>query len=270
VKHRLAKFILVCGLAFAAFVATAQTNEPKVLPTLYLIGDSTVRNNTRGLQGWGDPLKANFDAEKIRVENRALGGRSSRTFFTEGLWEKVRTQLKPGDYVIMQFGHNDGGSLTQNRGRGSLKGIDDRTEEITRTNGTKELVHTFGWYLKKYVADTKAQGATPIVCSLIPRNDWKDERVLRGTNSYEFFASEVARQANVGFINLHEIIARKYEAEGQGAVTRKYFLNEHTHTTPEGATFNALAVVEGIRALTNSPLATLLRPDRAGNKSGGN
>ena len=130
-------------------------------PTLYLIGDSTVRNNTRGLQGWGDPLKLHFDSEKIRVENRALGGRSSRTFYTEGLWEKVRAELKAGDFVIMQFGHNDGGSLMQNRGRGSLKGTDVRTEETIRANGAKEVVHTFGWYLRKYVSDTKPKALRP-------------------------------------------------------------------------------------------------------------
>ena len=256
--NRIASISLGIIVLFAS-LAGAQTNPATNLPTLYLIGDSTVRNNTRGLQGWGDPLKAYFDSEKIKVENRALGGRSSRTFLTEGLWEKVRAQLKPGDYVLMQFGHNDGGSLTQNRARGSLKGVDHRTQEVTLTNGTKEVVQTFGWYLKKYVSDTKAQGATPIVCSLIPRNDWREGRVLRGTNSYEFFAQEVARLEGVGFINLHEIIARKYEAEGQGPVTRKYFLNEHTHTTPEGAAFNAAAVVEGLRALTNCPLVGFLR-----------
>src|SRR6185436_12699803 len=183
-------------------------------PTLWLIGDSTVRNNTRGQQGWGDPIKDLFDPGKIRVENQALGGRSSRTFFTEGLWEKVRAELKPGDFVLMQFGHNDGRSLTQSRARASLKGVDERTEEITRTNGTKEIVHTFGWYMRRYVTDTKAKGATPIVCSLIPRNDWKDGRVLRSTNSYAQFAAEVARQEHVGFLDLHEIIALKYEIEG--------------------------------------------------------
>lgn len=263
-NSNLHQFLFALFVMLGTGAAVAQTAAAS-RPALYLIGDSTVRNNTRGLQGWGDPLKAHFDPDKIRVENRALGGRSSRTFYTEGLWEKVRSELKSGDFVIMQFGHNDGGSLTQNRGRGSLKGTDERAEEITLTNGTKEVIHTFGWYLRNYITDAKAKGATPIVCSLIPRNDWKDGRVLRGTNSYAFFAAEVARQEGAGFVDLHEIIARKYEAEGQEAVTKKYFLNEHTHTTPAGAALNAACVVEGLRALTNRTPVAYLRADAAVN-----
>lgn len=263
---RLAKtWSILSGLVIgSSWIALA---SPATKPTLYLIGDSTVRNNTGGLQGWGDPIKPLFDAERIQVENRALGGRSSRTFLTEGLWNKVRNELKPGDFVIIQFGHNDGGSLTQNRARGSLKGTDDRTEEVVLTNGNAEVVHTFGWYLRKYVSDSKACGATPIICSLIPRNDWQNGRILRGTNSYEFFASEVAHQEGVGYVNLHEIIARKYEAEGKEAVTRKYFLNEHTHTTPAGAALNAACVVEGLRSIPNCSLVAYLRAATVLNQS---
>lgn len=122
------------------------------------------------------------------------------------------------------------------------------------------MVHTFGWYLRKYITDAKARGATPIVCSLVPRNDWQDGRVLRATNSYAFFAAEVAGMEGVGFVDLHEIIARKYEAEGQDAVTRNYFRNEHTHTTPAGAALNAACVVEGIRKELPA-LAKLLAAD---------
>ena len=237
----------------------AETNAQTARPTLYLIGDSTVRNGTRGLQGWGDPIAAHFDPTKISVRNHALGGRSSRTFYTEGLWEKVRAELKPGDFVIMQFGHNDGGGINANKSRGSLKGVGDETQEVTKTNDVKETVHTFGWYMRTYVRDTKAKGATPIVCSLIPRNDWKDGHVLRAASGYGGFAAEVARQEGVPFIDLNEIIARKYEAEGQEKVTKTYFLNEHTHTTPVGAELNAACVAEGIKSLTNCPLASFLK-----------
>jgi len=76
-------------------------------PTLYIIGDSTVKNGTGkgdgGLWGWGNFLDASFDTTRIAVRNYALGGRSSRTFITEGHWEQVRSQLKKGDFVIMQF-----------------------------------------------------------------------------------------------------------------------------------------------------------------------
>ena len=117
----------------------------KRLPRLFLIGDSTVRNNTRGQVGWGTPLVALFDSSQIKVENRALAGRSSRTFFTEGLWEKVLKDIGPGDYVLMQFGHNDGGGLNDPKGRASLKGTGEETQEVTK-EGEQEIVHTYGWY----------------------------------------------------------------------------------------------------------------------------
>src|SRR5450432_530286 len=80
-------------------------------PTLYIIGDSTVKNGSGkgsgGLWGWGDFLADHCDTGKIAIRNYALGGRSSRTFITEGHWDKVLAQLSSGDMVIMQFGHND-------------------------------------------------------------------------------------------------------------------------------------------------------------------
>src|SRR6516165_209579 len=77
------------------------------LPTLFIIGDSTVNTRTKGQLGWGDPLAEFFDKTRIKVENRARGGRSSRTYYTEGLWKQVLADMKPGDFVLMQFGHND-------------------------------------------------------------------------------------------------------------------------------------------------------------------
>jgi len=252
---------------FASLTASADAINDMSKPILWLIGDSTVRNNTRGLQGWGSVLEPYFDQAEICVSNRALGGRSSRTFFTEGLWEKVRSELKPGDFVIMQFGHNDGGSLNSNPTRASLKGIGEVTEEVTLTNGTKQVVHTYGWYLRTYIREAKEKSATPIVCSLVPRNDWEDGKVLRASNGYGGFAAAVAREEGVPFIDLNELTARKYEAEGQEVVAKKYFLNEHTHTTPAGAELNAQSVVEGIRSLEDCPLVKYLKSPAPANNS---
>ena len=99
-----------------AFAGRLRADSP--LPTLYIIGDSTVKNHTTGLEGWGDPIARYFDPAIIRVENDALGGRSSRTYLTEGVWQKVLDKIKAGDFVLMQFGHNDGGGVTHRRGPG--------------------------------------------------------------------------------------------------------------------------------------------------------
>jgi lysophospholipase L1-like esterase len=153
-------------------------------PTLFIIGDSTVRNQTAGQEGWGDPLVAEFDPAKIEVINRAIGGRSSRTFLTEGRWDAVMANLKAGDFVLIQFGHNDGGPLNDERCRASIKGTGEEIEEIVRkTDGQPETVHSYGWYLRKYIGDAKSKGATPVVVSLIPRNQWSDGKVGRSGDS---------------------------------------------------------------------------------------
>ena len=249
--------ILLPAITLSSFAETSNS-----LPTLYLIGDSTVNTPTKGQQGWGTPLPAFFDQSKIAVVNRARGGRSSRTFYTEGLWDQVRDSLKPGDFVLMQFGHNDGGPLGDGRARASLKGNGDETQDVdNKTTGKKEIIHTYGWYLRKYIADAKAKGTTPIVLSLIPRNIWKDGKVVRAANDYGKWAAEAAKSEGALFINLNEIIAKDYEEAGQPKVAEFYFTpTDHTHTTPEGAKLNAACVVEGIRSLKDCGLANYLLP----------
>ena len=124
--------------------------DKKTKPVIYIIGDSTVKNGSGkgdgGLWGWGDFLYQRIDTNKIAVRNHAIGGRSSRTFITEGRWDRILGLLKPGDYVIMQFGHNDGGPVNDNfRARGTIKGTGEETEEIDNMLTNKhEIIHTFG------------------------------------------------------------------------------------------------------------------------------
>lgn len=233
------------------------------LPTLFLLGDSTVNNGTKGLQGWGTPFIKLFDPTKINVLNRARGGRSSRTFLTEGLWDAVVADLKPGDYVLMQFGHNDGGSPKTSY-RASLKGSGDETQEVVNPKTAKtETIHTFGWYLRKFAADAKAKGATPIVLSLVPRNDWTPEhKVARADKGYGQYAQEAAKASGAPFIDLNALVADKYDALGQDKV-KAFFPFEHTHTSPEGAALNAACVAEGIRSLKDCPLKDALLPTGA-------
>jgi lysophospholipase L1-like esterase len=237
---------------------SAAASPPSARPTLFLIGDSTVCNRTRGQLGWGDPVAGWFDPSKITVTNRALGGRSSRTFLTEGLWDKVLGELKPGDFVLMQFGHNDGGSLDDAKARASLKGSSDESRVVTnKVSGKIETIHTYGWYLRRYISDAKAKGATPIVLSLVPRKIWKDGKVVRASSDYARWAAEAAKAEGVAFVDLNEIVARHYEELGQEKVNN-LFADEHTHTNPEGAKLNAQCVVEGLRALKDCPLAKYL------------
>ena len=147
-------------------------------PVFYIIGDSTVKNGDgtgkNNQMGWGTVITPYFDTTKIDVRNHAIGGRSTRTFITDGRWGRILETLKKDDYVIIQFGHNDQSPLDDTaRARGTIKGIsEDSTEIYNPIRKMKETVHTYGWYIRKYVRETKAKGAIPVVCSLIPRENW--------------------------------------------------------------------------------------------------
>jgi lysophospholipase L1-like esterase len=229
------------------------------LPSLFLIGDSTVRNGqgdgANGQWGWGEPLTAYFDQSKINIVNRAVGGLSSRTYFT-GFWNDTRAMIKAGDIVIMQFGHNDSSPVNDSsRARGTLRGAGEEMQEIDNLlTGQRETVHTYSWYLRQFIADTKAKGATPIVCSPIPRKSWADGKVNRNAGSYGGWAREAAQKENVPFINLNEIVAQKYDDIGSEEV-EKFFADAHTHTNLAGAELNAAGVIAGLKALPDNPLA---------------
>lgn len=123
----------------------------------------------------------------------------------------------------------------------------------------QEVVHTYGWYMRKFINDAKAKGAIAIVCSPIPRNDWKDGKVSRSTsNGYAKWAEEVATSEGVVFINLKDLVATKYEAMGAEAV-KPFFPDDHTHTNMNGAKLNAQIVVDQIKAIKPGKLQTYLR-----------
>jgi lysophospholipase L1-like esterase len=237
------------------------------LPTLFLIGDSTVRNGrgtgANNQWGWGDFVGKYFDLEKINVVNRAIGGTSSRSYLTGGQWDCVLAMLRPGDFVMMQFGHNDSAPLNdKTRARGTIEGVGDESEAINDLmTGQHEVVHTYGWYLRKYIADSRAKGATPIVCSQIPRKAWKDGKIVRSKDSYAGWAEQVANAEGVGFIDLNEIIAERYDALGTEKVN-VLFGDPHTHTTAAGADLNAQCVVAGLKALKDDPLAPYLKEEK--------
>jgi rhamnogalacturonan acetylesterase len=245
-KHKLLLSIAV--VALSSFIIF----KPK--PTLYLIGDSTVRNGTYGrgdggLWGWGAFIQNLLDTNKVSVQNKAFGGTSSRSFITGGFWNKVEPFIKPGDIVLIQFGHNDGNPTT-------LKGTgDDSAEVVNAKTHLPEIVHTFGWNIRKYIKETKAKGGIPIVLSLVPRNIWKDGKVDRMGANYVAWDKEVAEQEKVDFIDLNKIIADHYDELGQDKVMADYFTDkDHTHTIEAGAKFNAACVVEGLKSLKYDPL----------------
>jgi rhamnogalacturonan acetylesterase len=259
VKKIAAIKILLLFTALSSFVEIQQQHKP----VLYIIGDSTVKNGDgtgkNGQVGWGSVITPYFDTTKITVLNLAIGGRSSRTFITDGRWDRILPGLQPGDFVMMQFGHNDGGALDDTaRARGTIKGVGmDSIEIYNPIRKMKEVVYSYGWYMRKYVNDTKTKGATAIVCSPIPRNIFTDGKAERTDTSYTGWAKEVAASTGAYFINLNTIIGGKYDAMGPGKV-KEFFPADHTHTNDAGAKLNAASVVEGLKKIPGCRLNNYL------------
>ena len=252
-------------------------------PVVFITGDSTVKNadkDENGMWGWGAVANTIFDETKIDIVNAAMAGRSCRTYLNEGRWEKVYNSLKPGDFVLIQFGHNDIGAIDKPKYRAAIASANDTChvyrmqaakEDLAKQNvidqklksnaqvGSYEVVYSFGWYLKKFIQDVREKGATPILVSLTPRNEWTDGKIERRNDTYGKWYREVAEDTGVEFVDLHNITADFLDKKcGKKEKAMKYFNHDHTHTSLLGAKTNAQSIAKGLRA-NNSPLAKYLK-----------
>jgi lysophospholipase L1-like esterase len=253
------KIILVLSISLLLFAC----NEPKV-STLWLMGDSTMTDYANygedymterfPQMGWGqslpqfllpDSLKkiSLFDVDSLVVVNKARGGRSSRSFFEEGRWAEIYNQLQPGDFVIIQFGHNDASESKQ--------------ERYVSLPGYKE-------FLRLYVNQTRQKCATPILIASVCRNyPWEDNKLGNSHGDYPQAMKDVAQEMDVYLIDLTEISANHFTQMGREYVTANYFMNlpagkfvaypdgltDNTHFQPEGAEAVARLVYEGLMNL---------------------
>jgi len=258
---RLEKKLL--GLSLTLLMITTahaqdSTNPPLATlhPTLFLVGDSIMRTGNgigeNGQWGWGSEVISLFDPAKIHVYNEARGGRSSRSYIEEGLWGNILDRLQPGDFILLQFGHNDSSNSQNYPDRATITGGGDETIHFGVGTSNK-VVHTYGWYLRQYAKDAKAKGAVVIICSPVPRNIWVDGKIKRGFDGYTQWAADAARMSGALFIDLNTIAANRYDALGQEATTKVFSDNQHTKKA--GARLNAESVVEGLKQLKDCPLA---------------
>jgi rhamnogalacturonan acetylesterase len=244
------------------------TPRPGV-PTLFLCGDSTMDsrpnakeplvNGFRARIGWGGSVIPYFDTDRINVENHAKGGISTRTLMNGGYWRAILSRLKPGDFVLIESGHNDSSALDGPTGRGTIKSNAEATTQIINKDGQSEVVHTYGWYLRRFISDTQSKGATPIILSPVPRNYWKDKSTFNNImEDYVQLAREVADAAKVQYIDMNQALAAQYAPMGQAAVTHDFFTSlDKTHTSPAGAK-NAAKVFGAELQKTDCPLKNYL------------
>jgi lysophospholipase L1-like esterase len=252
-------------------------------PVVFITGDSTVKNADKdedGMWGWGAVANTIFDESKIDIVNAAMAGRSCRSYLNEGRWDRVYNSLKPGDFVLIQFGHNDISPIDKPKYRGAIATASDTChvyrmqaakEDLSKQNvidqklksntqaGSYEVVFSFGWYLKKFIQDVREKGATPILVSLTPRNEWTNGKIERRNDTYGKWYREVAEATGVEFVDLHNITADFLDKKcGKKEKAMKYFNHDHTHTSLLGAKTNAQSIAQGLRA-NNSPLAKYLK-----------
>ncbi len=226
-------------------------------PMVFLAGDSTCKNGRgtgdNGQWGWGS-FFGEYLNDQVVVENDAMGGLSSRTFYNNS-WSDILSAIQPGDYVLIQFGHNDEAPLNTGRARGTIDGTSDEKQTvIMEKNGAPEDVYSYGHYIRMYVRQAKMRGATPIVLSPTPQNRWTGENsISRFDNKFNKWCREVAEQEGVAFLDFNDLAAGEYEKAGKTKAQAELF-SDSVHTTEKGAKLNCELLIKGLRSI-GSPLA---------------
>jgi lysophospholipase L1-like esterase len=258
--------IFISRFVFPFIITFILAFTPKPKPTLYLIGDSTVKagqgKGENDMWGWGSVIGQHFDSTKIHIENHAIGGRSSRTFLTDGRWEPILKKMKRGDFLIIQFGHNDDWAVNDTiRARGTIKGIGMDSVEIDNLITKKhEVVHSFGWYMSKYIKEAQVKGVAVFICSQVPFNKFENGKVKRQEEYYPKWARQVAENTQAHFIDLHELSAVFYDKLGFEETKKQYFTpKDNVHTNLAGAKLNADNIALGIKNTKMSKLRKFLK-----------
>ena len=184
--------------------------------------------------------------------------------------------MRPGDFVTIEFGHNDICPIADQKERGVIPGTRDTCHVYKmEKDGRYEVVYSFGWYLKKMIDDVREKGATPILVSLTPRNEWPGGKIERRDDTYGKWYREVVEETGVEFVDLHNLAADhldklfavkkmpkdKEKAKAKVEKIKKkagiYFKKDHTHASKLGALLNARSFAEGLKA-NGSALAVYL------------
>lgn len=273
------------------------------LPTLFICGDSTAARGNPDTRGWGALMIDYLDTSKINICNYSQGGINFPGYFAQR-WPAVVAALKPGDFVVMELGHNGGhlpgtGDETrENAPRGGRAGqpatapavaqgaVPTTAPDTGARRGGPQVVHTFGWYIRTFIREARAKGATPIVSTVSVRNIWTnpngrfneavllekndnynpaDDRVERGMGdmlaggerTYVVWARQVANEEKAAFVDHSNIAADHYEKVGR-EVTKNYHPQDRTHYSTEGAIVQAETFVSGLKAVPDLALVNFL------------
>jgi lysophospholipase L1-like esterase len=243
-------YLVIAILFFLSAFVMPEKKKIKV----YLIGDSTMsvkEVKAYPETGWGMPFSYFFDSTVI-VDNRAKNGRSTKTFISENLWQPVADKLEEGDYVFIQFGHND------------------ESKEKTERYTTPEEYRA---NLERFISETRAKKAIPVLLTPVSRRNFDKEGMIKETHViYSALVEEVVKKTGVAFIDMDKKTRDLYQKLGP-EYSKLLFLqlepgehpnypegkNDNTHFNELGARKVAQLVLAGVKEL-NLELAQRIRP----------
>jgi rhamnogalacturonan acetylesterase len=184
-----------------------------------------------------------------------------------GRWKSLLAETSPGDFVVIEMGHNDESDPTKNdkySQRGTLPGLGEESKNVN-VNGKIETAHTFGYYLHSMIEDVKEKGAIPVISGMVPRNYWTGQK-LQSSWSFSTYGREQAQESSVEFLD-HTHYSVKALQELGSEKAGKLFPQDKTHTGPEGAKLNAETFVQAIRCGKESQLLKYLSETGRGVKA---
>jgi pectinesterase len=221
---------------FVTFLLCSFTTQDKNKTiTIYMIGDSTMANKSlKGgnvERGWGQMLSGFFKSDKVSVENHALNGRSSKSFIDEGLWDKVISKVQQGDYVFVEFGHND-----------------EKPDSVRHTDPGS----TFDDNLRRFVNETRSKGGIPVLFNAITRRHFEGDSLIDTHGTYLESPRQVAKELNVTFIDLNRATSNLVQQLGNNASKSLYvWVPAHTLAAcPNGREDNTHLNIYGARQVT--------------------
>jgi rhamnogalacturonan acetylesterase len=235
--------LLLPLLSLSTLVISAPNHVSKRSQTVYLAGDSTMAKASDNTQGWGVYLPYSLT---LPIVNRAIGGRSARSYTVEGRFDTLISTVIPNDIVIIEFGHNDGGSLSTDNGRTDCPGAANETCKSTY-NGQQVTVLTYPAYLVNAGRALVAKGAKVIISSPTPNNPWEGGSFAYSASRFTTYSKDAA--AKIGgsamFIDHGQYTANIFKTLGSVKVNALY-PNDHTHTSPAGADTVSRAFVKAL------------------------
>jgi lysophospholipase L1-like esterase len=231
----------IFGLGLFLLICSAFVLQPRKIK-VYLIGDSTIADKvTKAFPetGWGTPFKTFFDSSVV-VDNRAKNGRSTRTFISENLWQPVADHLQEGDYVFIQFGHNDESK--------------EKTDRYTTPEEYKKN-------LIKFISETRIKKANPVLLTPVTRRKFDQQGKIMETHlEYSELVRQVAKELSVSFIDL-DVKSRQLLQQFGEENSKLIFLHlapgEHPNY-PEGKTDNTHFSELGARKIAQIVLSEIV------------